>query len=333
MAKLLEVRNLTTRFRTERGAVMAVDDVSFEVDAGETLAIVGESGSGKSVTALSLMRLIPNPPGEIVAGSILFEGQDLLKLSDAEMQAVRGDRIAMIFQEPMTSLNPSLTVGLQVGEPVQLHRGASWKAAFAKAGELLSRVRIPDAKARVEAYPHQFSGGMRQRAMIAMALACQPKLIIADEPTTALDVTVQAQVLNLIRELQKRMGAAVLFITHDMGVVAEMCDEVAVMYAGRIVEQGNVFAIFKDAQHPYTKGLLRSLPRKGGAKKAELPTIEGVVPSLLNPPAHCRFADRCWKRKRLPETDQRRCFSEDPKLRPAGESFAACHFPVGGEQL
>ena len=198
MAKLLEVTGLTTRFRTERGAVMAVDDVSFDVDAGETLAIVGESGSGKSVTALSLMRLIPNPPGEIVAGEVMFEGRDLLKLSNDEMQAVRGDRIAMIFQEPMTSLNPSLTVGLQVGEPLQLHRGISWKSAMEKAGDLLARVRIPDAKARVEAYPHQFSGGMRQRAMIAMALACQPKLIIADEPTTALDVTVQSQILSLL---------------------------------------------------------------------------------------------------------------------------------------
>jgi oligopeptide/dipeptide ABC transporter ATP-binding protein len=198
---------------------------------------------------------------------------------------------------------------------------------------MLGTVGIPEPEQRIGAYPHELSGGMKQRVMIAMALMCEPQLLIADEPTTALDVTVQAQVLNLIRELQKRIGAAVLFITHDMGVVAEMCDEVAVMYAGRIVEQGNVFAIFKNAQHPYTKGLLRSLPRKGGAKKAELPTIEGVVPSLLNPPAHCRFADRCWKRKRLPETDQKRCFSEDPKLRPAGESFAACHFPVGGEQL
>ncbi|MCX7375340.1 MAG: ABC transporter ATP-binding protein [Alphaproteobacteria bacterium] len=293
MAKLLEVRNLTTRFRTERGAVMAVDDVSFEVDAGETLAIVGESGSGKSVTALSLMRLIPNPPGEIVAGSILFEGQDLLKLSDAEMQAVRGDRIAMIFQEPMTSLNPSLTVGLQVGEPVQLHRGASWKAAFAKAGELLSRVRIPDAKARVDAYPHQFSGGMRQRAMIAMALACQPKLIIADEPTTALDVTVQSQILSLLKELTRETGAALILITHDLGVVARYADRVSVMYAGRVVETGTAREIYKKPQHPYTRGLMACVPRLDGALGDRLVPIEGAPPDLTRLPPGCAFAPRC----------------------------------------
>jgi oligopeptide transport system ATP-binding protein len=270
-----------------------VDDVSFDVDAGETLAIVGESGSGKSVTALSLMRLIPNPPGEITAGSVMFEGQDLLKLSDAEMQAVRGDRIAMIFQEPMTSLNPSLTVGLQVGEPVQLHRGASWKAALEKAGELLARVRIPDAKARVDAYPHQFSGGMRQRAMIAMALACQPKLIIADEPTTALDVTVQSQILSLLKELTRETGAALILITHDLGVVARYADRVSVMYAGRVVETGTAREIYKMPQHPYTRGLMACVPRLDGVLGDRLVPIEGSPPDLTRLPPGCAFAPRC----------------------------------------
>ena len=293
MAKLLEVTGLTTRFRTERGAVMAVDDVSFDVDAGETLAIVGESGSGKSVTALSLMRLIPNPPGEIVAGEVMFEGRDLLKLSNDEMQAVRGDRIAMIFQEPMTSLNPSLTVGLQVGEPLQLHRGISWKSAMEKAGDLLARVRIPDAKARDEAYPHQFSGGMRQRAMIAMALACQPKLIIADEPTTALDVTVQSQILSLLKELTRETGAAMILITHDLGVVARYADRVSVMYAGRVVETGTARDIYKRPQHPYTRGLMACVPRLDGVLGGRLIPIEGQPPDLSRLPQGCAFAPRC----------------------------------------
>ena len=293
MAKLLEVTGLTTRFRTERGAVMAVDDVSFDVDAGETLAIVGESGSGKSVTALSLMRLIPNPPGEITAGTVMFEGRDLLKLSADEMQAVRGDRIAMIFQEPMTSLNPSLTVGLQVGEPLQLHRGISWKSAMEKAGELLARVRIPDGKARVEAYPHQFSGGMRQRAMIAMALACQPKLIIADEPTTALDVTVQSQILSLLKELTRETGAAMILITHDLGVVARYADRVSVMYAGRVVETGTARDIYKRPQHPYTRGLMACVPRLDGVLGGRLVPIEGQPPDLTRLPPGCAYAPRC----------------------------------------
>jgi oligopeptide transport system ATP-binding protein len=293
VAKLLEVSGLTTRFRTDRGSVMAVDDVSFDVDAGETLAIVGESGSGKSVTALSLMRLIPNPPGEIVAGSVMFEGRDLMKISDAEMRDVRGDRIAMIFQEPMTSLNPSLTVGLQVGEPVALHRGASWKAALERAGELLMRVRIPDAKARVEAYPHQFSGGMRQRAMIAMALACEPKLIIADEPTTALDVTVQSQILSLLKELTRETGAALILITHDLGVVARYADRVSVMYAGRVVETGTAREIYKNPQHPYTRGLMACVPRLDGALGDRLVPIEGQPPDLARLPPGCSFAPRC----------------------------------------
>ena len=311
MAKLLEVRGLSTSFRTERGAVMAVDDVSFDVDAGETLAIVGESGSGKSVTALSLMRLIPNPPGEITAGQVMFEGRDLLTLSDAEMQAVRGDRIAMIFQEPMTSLNPSLTVGLQVGEPVQLHRGASWKAALERAGELLARVRIPDAKARVGAYPHQFSGGMRQRAMIAMALACQPKLIIADEPTTALDVTVQSQILSLLKELTRETGAALILITHDLGVVARYADRVSVMYAGRVVETGTARDIYKRPQHPYTRGLMACVPRLDGVLGDRLVPIEGAPPDLSRLPPGCAFAPRC-------SVVSERCLTARPVLEDVG---------------
>ena len=330
---LLEIDDLVIGFQTEAGLLRAVDGVSLRLEKGRTLGLVGESGCGKSVTASSILRLVPSPPGKYLGGQIRFNGVDILALPASELPKIRGKDIAMIFQDPMTSLNPVFTIEKQLGEVLALRFGLDKHAARARSIEMLGTVGIPEPEQRIGAYPHELSGGMKQRVMIAMALMCEPQLLIADEPTTALDVTVQAQVLNLIRALQKRMGAAVLFITHDMGVVAEMCDEVAVMYAGRIVEQGNVFAIFKNAQHPYTKGLLRSLPRKGGAKKAELPTIEGVVPSLLNPPAHCRFADRCWKRKRLPETDQKRCFSEDPKLRPAGESFAACHFPVGGEQL
>jgi oligopeptide transport system ATP-binding protein len=322
VAKLLEVRGLTTRFRTDRGPVMAVDDVSFDVDAGETLAIVGESGSGKSVSALSLMRLIPNPPGEIVAGSVMFEGRDLMKISDDEMRDVRGDRIAMIFQEPMTSLNPSLTVGLQVGEPVQLHRGSTWKAAMARAGELLSRVRIPDAKARVEAYPHQFSGGMRQRAMIAMALACEPKLIIADEPTTALDVTVQSQILSLLKELTRETGAALILITHDLGVVARYADRVSVMYAGRVVETGTAREIYKNPQHPYTRGLMACVPRLDGALGNRLIPIEGSPPDLTRLPPGCAFAPRCSSM-----TD--RCLQTRPELEDVGGGHRkACFVPA-----
>src|SRR6266404_1732569 len=235
-APLLSVRNLSTRFRTERGTVRAVDDVSFDVAAGETLAIVGESGSGKSVTALSILRLIPDPPGKIESGEILFDGQDLLKLDDEGIRAIRGNRIALIFQEPMTSLNPVLTVGLQVGEQVNLHRRMPWAAAYDKAVELLGKVRIPDARSRLASYPHQYSGGMRQRVMIAMALACKPQLIIADEPTTALDVTVQAQILALLKELTREADSAMILITHDLGVVARYADRVAVMYGGRIIE-------------------------------------------------------------------------------------------------
>ena len=290
---LLSVRGLTTIFRTERGLLTAVDDVSFDLEAGETLAIVGESGSGKSVTALSLMRLIAQPAGRIAAGEVVFEGRDLLALSEEEMRGVRGDRIAMIFQEPMTSLNPALSLGVQVGEPMVLHRRSSWAAAVAKAGELLDRVRLPDAHARVNAYPHQFSGGQRQRAMIAMALACQPKLIIADEPTTALDVTVQAQILALLKELARAQGTALILITHDLGVVARYADRVAVMYGGRIVETAAARELYRTPLHPYTSGLLASIPRLDQVMGRRLVPIDGQPPDLARMPAGCAFQPRC----------------------------------------
>ncbi len=299
---LLSVRGLTTRFRTDRGALTAVDDVSFDLDEGETLAIVGESGSGKSVTALSLMRLIAQPAGQIVAGSAMFEGKDLLSLPEEEMRSVRGDRIAMIFQEPMTSLNPSISVGAQVGEPMVLHRGSTWQAAMAKAGELLDRVRLPDARARVNAYPHQFSGGQRQRAMIAMALACQPRLIIADEPTTALDVTVQAQILALLKELTRETGAALILITHDLGVVARYADRVAVMYGGRMVETASARALYRTPRHPYTEGLLASIPRLDQVAGRRLIPIEGQPPDLTRLPPGCAFRPRCRRATAACET-------------------------------
>ena len=290
---LLSVRNLVTRFRTGRGTVTAVDHVSFDVAAGETLAIVGESGSGKSVTALSILRLIPDPPGHIESGEILFDGKDLLKMNDAEIRAVRGDRIAMIFQEPMSSLNPSLTVGMQVGEPINLHRNAPWSVALEKARELLGLVRMSDTASRVTAYPHQFSGGMRQRAMIAMALACEPQLIIADEPTTALDVTVQAQILDLLKDLADRNGSALVLITHDRGVVARYADRVVVMYAGRVVESAPAAELYARPSHPYTQGLMASVPRLDGDTSARLVPIEGQPPDLARIPAGCAFAPRC----------------------------------------
>jgi len=272
-----------------------VDGISFEVAAGETLAIVGESGSGKSVTSMSILRLIPSPPGRIEGGEILFDGKDLLKLNDDQMREVRGDSIAMIFQDSMSSLNPSITVGKQIAEPITLHRNATWSEAYEKAGELLSIVQIPDAKNRLSAYPHQFSGGMRQRAMIAMALACQPKLIIADEPTTALDVTVQAQILDLLKDLTHKANTAMILITHDMGVVARYADRVAVMYGGRIVEKGPAREIFNRPRHPYTQGLLASIPRLDGDPDKPLPAIEGMPPDLSALPAGCAFAPRCPK--------------------------------------
>jgi oligopeptide/dipeptide ABC transporter ATP-binding protein len=329
---LLEIDNLKVGFDTEAGLVRAVDGVSCRVDKGKTLGLVGESGCGKSVTATSVLRLVPCPPGKIMGGEIRFGEIDILKLPREDLPKIRGKDIAMIFQDPMTSLNPVFTVEKQMGEVLNLRFQMDRRAARARSAEMLKTVGIADPLSRLINYPHELSGGMKQRVMIAMALLCEPQLLIADEPTTALDVTIQAQILHLIRELQKRTGAAVLFITHDMGVVAEMCDEVAVMYAGRVVEQGNVFDIFKRSRHPYTKGLLKSLPQKGTAKKAELPTIEGLVPSLLNPPTFCRFADRCWKRKRLSDADQKLCFSEDPRLRTYANGLVACHYPVESEE-
>ena len=329
---LLEIENLEVGFATEAGLLHAVDGVSLTLDQGRTLGLVGESGCGKSVTATSILRLVPSPPGRILGGSIRFNGTDLLQLPREKLPEIRGKNIAMIFQDPMTSLNPVFTIEKQMDEVLKLRFGLEGQAARKHSADMLSMVGIADPLARLGSYPHELSGGMKQRVMIAMALMCEPQLLIADEPTTALDVTIQAQILHLIRELQKRTGAAVLFITHDMGVVAEMCDEVAVMYAGRIVEQAGIHDIFRHSRHPYTRGLLRSLPQKGKGKKVELPTIEGLVPSLLNPPAWCRFADRCWKRKSLDEASQNRCFTEDPKLRPFEESLVACHFPVTGEE-
>src|ERR1051325_4746882 len=298
MSHLLEVNNLRTHFPTRRGLVRAVDGVSFYLDRGELLGLVGESGCGKSMTALSVMRLIA-PPGKIVEGEILFDGQDLLKLSDAEMRQMRGDDIAMIFQDPMTSLNPVFTVGEQIAEALRLHRNLSRKEARKAAVAAMREVAIPDPELRADDYPHQLSGGMRQRVMIAMALACDPKVLIADEPTTALDVTIQAQILELLDNLRKTRELAVLLITHDLGVVAEVADRVAVMYTGKIVEESPVAELFARPKHPYTEGLLRSVPKlteKHVAKAERLQTIEGTVPKPTNLPEGCHFAPRCTHR-------------------------------------
>ncbi|HEX7844139.1 MAG TPA: ABC transporter ATP-binding protein [Kofleriaceae bacterium] len=322
---MLEIRDLVTEFRTDDGWVRAVDGVSFDVAPRTTLGVVGESGSGKSVTALSIMRLIASPPGRIASGTIRYAGRDLLALRPAEMRAIRGNRIAMIFQEPMTSLNPVFTVGDQVAEAVRLHQHKSRREARAIAIEMFRRVGIPSPEDRVDAYPHQLSGGMRQRVMIAMALACKPDLLIADEPTTALDVTIQAQILDLLRSLQREMGMSILLITHDLGVVAETADEVVVMYAGRIVERARTEALFAAPRHPYTAGLLRSVPSYGDgteiAERARLVEIPGMVPALTELPAGCKFADRC------PATAER-CRAEEPPLVQLGASWVRCHFPM-----
>ncbi len=310
---LLEVDNLSVRFHTDRGILPAVDGVSFDVAAGETLAIVGESGSGKSVTAMSILRLVQRPAGEIASGRVMFEGRDLLKLSEQQMQEIRGDGIAMISQEPMSSLNPALTIGLQVGEPLNRHRGLSWSAALQEAEALLRRVHIPDAANRVRAYPHEFSGGMRQRAMIAMALACTPRLIIADEPTTALDVTVQAQILELLKQLTREVGSAMILITHDLGVVARYADRVCVMYAGRVVESGTALEIYEDPRHPYTLGLMASVPRLDDDARQRLVPIDGQPPDLANMPPGCAFAPRC-------RFAIDRCRREQPALEPVDGS-------------
>ena len=322
MADLIQVKNLQTSFFTPEGEVRAIDGISFEIAEGKTLGLVGESGCGKSVTSLSIMRLIQSPPGKIVGGEIFYRGKDLLKLGNEEMRKIRGNEISMIFQEPMTSLNPVFTVGNQIGEAIKLHQGLNKQATRAKTIDMLRLVKIADPESRVDSYPHQLSGGMRQRVMIAMALSCNPSLLIADEPTTALDVTIQAQILELIKELQQKIGGmALLLITHDLGVVAEQADDVAIMYAGKIVERASTQAIFSRPFHPYTVGLLNSLPSVGGAKKKRLDAIPGMVPNPLNLPSGCRFRDRCPKAADA-------CAQSEPQLvvKEPGHSVA-CHFP------
>jgi peptide/nickel transport system ATP-binding protein len=293
--RLLDIRGLKTHFRTEDGMVRAVDGVDVTIDRGETVGIVGESGCGKTVTAMTVMKLIAMPPGEIVDGQILWRGRDLVPMGADEMRKIRSKEIGIIFQEPMTSLNPVYTVGDQIAEVVRLHEGLGRRDALQRAVEMLRLVNIPTAERRVHDYPHQFSGGMRQRVMIAMALSCNPQLLIADEPTTALDVTIQAQILDLLTEMRERLGMAMMLITHDMGVVAETAHRVVVMYAGRVVEEAPVESLFGDPKHPYTQGLIRSIPRidTAAVQKSRLETIGGTVPSLLSPPPGCRFAARC----------------------------------------
>ena len=304
---ILELDELQTHFFTAVGTVRAVDGVSYALKSGETLGVVGESGCGKSVSALSVLRLVANPPGRIVGGAIRFEGRNLLELSEPEMERIRGNEISMIFQEPMTSLNPLFTIGRQVSEAIALHQGLSRKEAMDRAVEMLRRVYIPEPERRVHAYPHQMSGGMRQRVMIAMALSCNPKVLIADEPTTALDVTIQAQILDLMRGLRRDTQTSIILITHDLGVVAEMADDVAVMYAGQIVERAPVAQLFARPEHPYTVGLLGSIPRLD-EKRDRLPSIEGRVPDMTAPPEGCRFAARC------PFVESA-CIEEAPALR------------------
>jgi len=295
MANLLEINDLHASFLTSDGELPAVDGLSLTIEEGKTLGLVGESGCGKSVTALCIMRLIPTPPGKIGSGEILYRGQDLLHLEKEEMRRIRGNEISMVFQEPMTSLNPVFTIGDQIMEAIRLHQRVNRREAREKAVEMLRLVKIADPGSRVDDYPHQMSGGMRQRVMIAMALSCNPSLLIADEPTTALDVTIQAQILDLMGELQEQLGMALLLITHDLGVVAEQADDVAIMYAGRMVERARPEVIFSKPLHPYTIGLLNSLPGVGSDKKKKLEAIPGVVPSPLELPSGCRFRDRCFK--------------------------------------
>ncbi len=318
---LLDIRGLRTQFFTDDGLARAVDGVSYSLEKGETVGVVGESGCGKSVTALSVLRLIPDPPGKIVDGEIIFEGTNLLQLSSAEMRRIRGNDISMIFQEPMTSLNPVFTIGNQITEAVRLHQGLNKKDALAKAVEALKLVGIPVPERRVHEYPHQLSGGMRQRAMIAMALSCNPKVLIADEPTTALDVTIEAQILDLMRTLQEELGTAIIMITHDLGVIADIARKVVVMYAGKVVEQAPVERIFASPNHPYTQGLLQSLPRvdkdASGAKQ-RLQEIPGIVPSLLNLPTGCKFASRC-------PSVMPHCKEQEPPLEQvAPNHYSAC---------
>jgi oligopeptide/dipeptide ABC transporter ATP-binding protein len=316
MSVLLDVRDLHTQFITSAGVVRAVDGVSWDVRTGETVALVGESGCGKSVSALSVMRLVAAPAGRIVSGQILFKGRDLLTLSEEEMRRIRGGEIGMIFQEPMTSLNPVLSVGRQLTETVEIHLGMTPAQSRARAIELLSLVGVSDPARRLSQYPHQFSGGMRQRMMIAMALSCNPPLVLADEPTTALDVTIQAQILELMKDLSRRLGAAMLIITHNLGVVARYADRVNVMYAGRIVERGTAREIYANPRHPYTRGLLRSVPRLDEPRRAKLQPIPGQPPDLSRLPAGCSFAPRC------PHTEER-CRIEAPSLAPVDRAHLA----------
>jgi oligopeptide transport system ATP-binding protein len=319
---LLSVRGLRTYFFTQEGVVHAVNGISYDLAAGETLGIVGESGCGKSVGVLSVMRLIPQPPGKIVGGEVIFEGRDLLRLSGDEMRRVRGKKIAMVFQDPMTSLNPVLTIHQQIAEALQLHLQMDKVAARRRSIELLEMVNIPRAAERVDDYPHQFSGGMRQRAMIAMALACNPQVLIADEPTTALDVTIQAQIIDIVKRLRRELGMAVIWITHDLGVVAGLADRVAVMYAGYIVEMAEVGALYGDPRHPYTLGLLRSIPRLDAERKSRLTPIDGLPPDLVDMPPGCPFAPRCLYAVA-------RCSQENPVLAMVAEGhWVACWVDV-----
>jgi len=322
MTPLLEVRNLQTHFFTDQGIIRAVNGISYDLHAGETLGIVGESGCGKSISAFSILRLIPNPPGKIVHGEVIFEGKDLLQLSDSEMCAVRGNKIAMIFQEPMTSLNPVLTIGHQVMEPMILHQKIGRKQAIQECIRLLSKVQLSEPEARMNSYPHQLSGGMRQRVMIAMSMSCKPKLIIADEPTTALDVTIQAQLLELMKGLTRDMGTALILITHNLGIVARYADRVLVMYAGRIVEKATAKKLYSSPSHPYTIGLLTSVPRLDQDLKKSLSPIEGQPPDLLHPPKGCAFHPRC--RYRIPK-----CFTQSPELKKISDNHEkACWVDV-----
>jgi peptide/nickel transport system ATP-binding protein len=319
MANLLEIKDLHASFLTSDGELPAVDGLSLTIEEGKTLGLVGESGCGKSVTALCIMRLIPTPPGKIGSGQILYRGRDLLHLKNEEMRQIRGNEISMVFQEPMTSLNPVFTIGDQIMEAIQLHQQVNRREAREKAVEMLRLVKIADPGSRVDDYPHQMSGGMRQRVMIAMALSCNPSLLIADEPTTALDVTIQAQILELMGELQEQLGMALLLITHDLGVVAEQADDVVIMYAGRMVERARPEAIFSKPLHPYTIGLLNSLPGVGSDKKKKLEAIPGMVPSPLDLPSGCRFRDRCFKATGI-------CADSEPVLEEKQrEHWVACY--------
>lgn len=326
MPTLLDVKDLKTQFFTQDGVVRAVNGISYTLNEGETLGIVGESGSGKSVGVMSLIRLIPSPPGKIVDGQVIFDGQDLLKLNDDEIRSIRGNKIAMIFQDPMTSLNPVLTIGRQIGEALELHLGMDKNQARERTIELLELVGIPSARDRLNNYPHQFSGGMRQRVMIAMGLSCNPQLLIADEPTTALDVTIQAQIVDLVKRLRDEIGMAIIWITHDLGVVAGLADRVIVMYAGCIVEEAPVKELYQNPRHPYTLGLLGSLPRLDAERPERLHSIEGLPPDLINYPKGCPFYARCNYRIDI-------CAHEMPPLKTVGVGHkAACHVDISVAQ-